>query len=231
MFEVNVPSNAEVNAFIASAETYPTLRDLRAFITQKNWKIRVYRDKNIIFGYGEDAHELASRGFQQQMIKLFDYPRWCARLITEGLADHLKDQGYHESLEKVHTTLYESRPYGSIANGKINVFRGYTFRTIYLWKDNQPVFGLIVDVCWKIEDENGRRLNTAEIAQYNAISQIAQIQDELLPNNKINLEASRLRLYNHILPFINMNRSFTLPLSERISVSIEEIPVHVILGI
>jgi hypothetical protein len=100
-----------------------------------------------------------------------------------------------------------------------------------LWKERHPVFGLIVDICWEIQDADGQRLRTATIAQYNAMAEVAQIQDEYLPGNRINPEVSRLRLQNHILPFVRQNREFALPVSEDIKATLEQIPLRVIVGV
>lgn len=229
IFKVDVP-NVEVTVFTASTSKYPSLRDLRSCIDQAGWKARVYKHDDLIFGYGQDAHQLTSEDFQQRQVRLFDYPKWCARLITEGLSDHLTNQEYRKSYGKGRVALYELNPYRTAAGGKLRVFRGYDLRTIYLREREKLVFGLVVDICWEIQDISGQRLNTATIAQYNAVVEVAQIQDELLPNNRINPEVSRLRLREHILPFVAKNKKFRLPLSEGIEADLEETPVRIILG-
>jgi len=69
--------------------------------------------------------------------------------------------------------MYESPPYRTAASGQLRIFRGYDLRTIYLWKERHPVFGLIVDICWEIQDADGQRLGTATIAQHNAMAEVA----------------------------------------------------------
>ena len=230
IFEANVPDK-KVTIFTASFKAFPKLHDLRLFIETKGWKARVYRNDDVIFAYGQDAHELALKDFQEHTVRLFDHPKWCARLITEGLSDHLKNQGYREGHGKGRVIFYEPEPYQTAASGRIKVFRGYDLRTIYLCQQRQLMFGLVVDICWEIQDINEQTLNMEEIARkYNAAIEVAQIQDEILPHNKINTEISRLRLQNHILPFIARNKEFTLPLSQDIRVTLGELPVRVILG-
>jgi hypothetical protein len=230
LFEVKVP-NLYVTIFTAPASNFPNLCDLRSYIAQENLGVRLYQSGARVFAYGKDAHQLASQGFQQQMVYLFDYPKWCTRLITEGLNDHLKERGYRQGHGKGRVTLYEPQPYGNVANGELKVFRGYDLRVIHLYQQSRLIFGLIVDICWEVQDVNGKRINMEGIAQkYNAVLEVAKIQEEILPNNQINPEVSKLRLQDHILPFVISNREFVLPLGQDVKVTLEEIPVQIILG-
>ena len=230
IFKVNKPDNLEVTVFTTSASAYPDLRDLRSWISQTGLKAQVYRAGNHVFGYGEDAHKLASKGFQMQKVRLFDHPGWFTRLIKESFGDHLKNKGYRELGGKVGMTLYEPN-YQSAAGGKLLIYRGYYIRAIYLGNHPHYVFGLIIDCSWRILDANGHLLDTSAIKQYNAVTEVAQIQGELLPTNQINPEISRLRLRNHILPFVTENKEFALILGEKINASLEESPTRIILGV
>lgn len=230
IFPVTFPDK-QVHVMIAESKNLPSLRELRAELQQSQQAVRVYQYRNKIFGYGRDMEQLASKGFQRQEVSLLEHPKWCVRLINEGLTEHLKSKGYREWPGKGRITLYEPHPYRTAAQGKLKVFRGYDLRTIYLWREHFPIFGLIVDIRWEIQDESGQRLNTHEIARYDALVEIAVIQDEYLLGNRINLEVSRLRLHKHILPFIDACKEFVLPLRENIKASVEETPLRVILGV
>lgn len=229
VFPVRIP-DVTVTVMTASAKAFPSLQDLREQIHASSLKIRVYRLGDVVFGYGSNLDWFFDKGFEEQQKRLFDYPKWCARMIVEGLTDHLKAQGYREWTGKGRITLYESKPFGQAAQGQIQVFRGYDLRAIYWKRDNRLLFGLIVDICWEIQDAYGNRLSPQKIAQYNAMAEIAQIQEEFLPGNHINLEVSRLRLQNHILPFVQNNKTFDLPCGENIKATLNEVPVRVILG-
>lgn len=229
IFQVYLPDQA-VNVMTAPASRCPTLRDLREQM-QASRKIWVYRHEDTVIGYGPDSEWLASQRLVRQQIRLYDYPKWCSRMIVEGLVDLLKEQGYREWVGKGRTTLYEPQPFRQAAQGRLRVFRGYDLRSIHWWKENQPLFGLIVDICWEIQDANGKRLSSPEIAQYNAMAEIAQIQEEFLPGNRINPEASRLRLQNHILPFVQNNREFVLPCDKNVKATLDTVPLRVILGV
>lgn len=230
VFRVNLPDK-RVSLMLAPSKNFASLQELRTEIEQLEWTIHVYRYRDQIFGYGRDMKRLASKGFQQQQVRLLEHPQWCVRLINEGISNHLKTQGYRKRYGKGRTTLYEPKPYRTAVAGRLKIFRGYDLRTIYIWQGNLPILGLIVDICWEIQNEHGQCLDTREIQRYNAMAEIAQIQDEFFPDNRINPEVCRLRLHNHILPFVQANKEFSLPLAESIKASLEETPLRVILGV
>lgn len=230
IFPVQIP-DATVEVMTAKASDYPDLKGLRKEIHASSCALRVYRLEDIILGYGSDLDWLADKRFERRWLRLYDHPKWCARMITEGLTDLLRSKGYREWLGKGRTKLYEPQSFRKAAQGHLNVFRGYDLRSIYRRREEQVLFGLIVDICWEIQDTNGKRLSTPEIAQYKAMSEITQIQEEYLSDNRVNPEVSRMRLQNHILPFVQQNNKFFLPCGEKIEATLSEIPLRVILGV
>jgi hypothetical protein len=230
IFPVQIP-NETVEVMCASANAYPSLREIREQIRASCCSIRVYRTKDIVLGYGSDLDWLADKRFQRQSKRLYDHPAWCSRMIVEGLVDLLKRQDYREWAGKGRTTLYEPRPFRQAAQGRLRVFRGYDLRCIYRKEENELLFGFIVDICWEIQDTNGKRVSSPEISQYNAVAEIAQIQEEFLPGNRINPEVSRLRLQNHILPFVQNNCEFALPCDNNVRATLDNVPLRVILGV
>jgi len=227
VFHVDVPTDP-VDLLIAPSSAYPDLRTLRMKINDKGWAVRVYRARDKIFGYGPQKDVLAERPFEKQQILLHHEPEFCARCILEGLGDQLKKHGHREWSGKGRVTFYESSPYRLAGQGKLRVYRGYDLRTIFWRQAEELLFGLIVDIRWQIQDASGKRLSPAVIAQYRAVREIAQIQEELLPTGQINTEVSRLRLQQHILPFVDQHKSFPLPCGGKASV--DTIPMRVILG-
>jgi hypothetical protein len=230
IFRVFVP-NERVTVMVAPESAFPSLHEIRMEIEQSGWRARVYQYGAQVFGYGQDMEQLASMGFQREKIRLLEYPGWCARLIAEGLSDYLKDRGYRECFGKGRKQLYEPNPYRTAAREQLQVFRGYDLRVLYVWREDQPIFGLIVDICWEIQNREGKRLNTTEIAQYRAMAEIAQIQEEYLSDNRINPEVSRSRLLNHILPFVRSCKEFRLPICENLNVQLEQTPLRVVVGV
>lgn len=234
VFQVHLPETS-VEVMTTSASKSANLQDLREQIQASSQNIRVYghvyRQVKVIFGYGPDSGWLAGKGFKRQKIRLYDYPKWCTRMIVEGLADHLTAQRYREWPGKGRTKLYEPEPHGKAAQGSLRLFRGYDLRAIYRPTNQQLQFGLIVDICWEIQDASGKRLSPQEIAQHNATGEIAQLQEEFLPGNRINPEVSRLRLRNHILPFVQQNNKFSLPCDSNVEVTLNSVPLRVIVGV
>ena len=229
IFQVHL-ANASVEVMTASVSQCPSLRDLREQIQASSQKIRVYRHHDVIIGYGLDVSWLARQGFERQTVRLYDYPKWCSRLIIEGLVDHLKLQGYREWCGIGRTKVYEPQPFGQTAQGRLRLFRGYDLRVVY-WRNEEPSFGLVVDICWQIQDASGKRLSAPEIAQYNAMAEIARLQEEFLRDNRINPEVSRLRFQNHILPFIQGISKLALPCGQNIDVALDTAPLRVIVGV
>jgi len=227
VFEVKVP-NEPVAVMIASTSDYPDLRPLREEITRNSWSCRVCRVRDRVFGYGEDCNVLENKSFRSQQLYLEDEPDLCKRLILEGLADLLRSKDYREWSRIGRVTLYEPKPYRNAAGGQLQVYRGYDLRSI-CWKQGSQVrFGIVVDVRWEIQDKEGKRLSAPEIAGYKAMSEIGQIQEELLSNGKINTEVARLRLQNHILPWVRKHSRFSLPCGGEATIS--TMPVRVIIG-
>jgi hypothetical protein len=140
----------------------------------------------------------------------------------------LRSKGYREWSGKARLTLYEPKSYREAAGGRLQVYRGYDLRSICWKQESQVRFGIVVDVCWEIQDEEGKRLSTPEIAAYNATMEIGQIQDEFLTNGKINTEVARLRLQNHILPWVREHSRFSLPCGGEATIT--TMPVRVIMG-
>lgn len=230
IFPVQVPDTT-VEVMTAQASDYPDLRGLREEVRAASCNLRVYRMEDIVLGYGSDSDWLTRKRFEKQQIPLHRYPKWCTRMIIEGLTDLLRSQGYREWLGKGRIKLFEPQPFRQAAQSRLRVFRGYDLRSIYWRREKQVLFGLIVDICWEIQDASGKRLSTPEIAQFNAMAEIAQIQEEYLPDNRINPEVSRIRLQNHILPFVQQNSQFALPCSGNIEVTLSNIPLRIILGV
>ena len=226
VFEVVIPAKP-VDVMVASTSHYPDLRPLREEIERNSWRCRVYRVRDQVFGYGGERNVLANKLFRATQLSVQNEPALCTRLILEGLSDQLRNKGYREWSRKARLTLYEPEPYQMAAGGNIQVYRGYDLRSIWWQQESQVRFGIVVDVRWEIQDTAGKRLNPTEIARYNAMMEIGQIQDEFLTNGKINTEVARLRLQNHILPWVRDHSRFSLPCGGEATIT--TIPVRVIM--
>jgi hypothetical protein len=234
VFEVVIPAKP-VDVMVASTSHYPDLRPLREEIERNSWRCRVYRVRDRVFGYGGERNVLANKLFQATQLFVQNEPALCTRLILEGLSEQVRSKGYRECSMKGRLILYESKPYRMAAGGNIQVYRGYDLRSIWWQQESQVRFGIVVDVRWEIQDIAGKRLSPTEIASYNVMNvmynatmEIGQIQDEFLTNGKINTEVARLRLQNHILPWVRDHSRFSLPCGGEATIS--TMPVRVIMG-
>jgi hypothetical protein len=227
VFEVEIPAKP-VDVLVASTSDYPDLRQLREEIERNSWECRICRVRSRVFGYGKEREVLANKSFQAEQLYLRDEPDLCKRLILEGLSEQLRSRGYREWSGMARLILYEPKPYRKAAGGRLQVYRGYDLCSICWKQESQVRFGIVVDVCWEIQDEKGKRLSTPEITAYNAMMEIGQIQDEFLTDGKINTEVARLRLQNHILPWVREHSRFSLPCGGEATIS--AIPVRVIMG-
>lgn len=226
VFEVDIPAKP-VDVMVASTSE-PNPGQLREEIERNSWVCRVCRIRGRVFGYGKERDVLANKSFQAEQLYLQDEPELCKRLILEGLSDQLLSKGYRKWSGKARLILYEPKPYRKAAGGRLQVYRGYDLRSICWKQESQVRFGVVVDVCWEIQDEEGKRLSTPEIAGFNAMMEIGQIQDEFLTNGKINTEVARLRLQNHILPWVREHSRFSFPCGGEATIT--TMPVRVIMG-
>jgi hypothetical protein len=227
VFEVEIPAKP-VDVMVASTSDYPDLRPLREEIERNSWRCRVYRVRDQVFGYGGERNVLANKLFQATQLSLQNEPALCTRLILEGLSEQVRSKGYRECSMKGRLILYESKPYRMAAGGDIQVYRGYDLRSIWWQQESQVRFGIVVDVRWEIQDIAGKRLSPTEIARYNAMMEIGQVQDEILSNGRINTEVARLRLQNHILAWVREHNCFSLPCGGE--ATIITMPVRVVMG-
>jgi len=139
--------------------------------------------------------------------------------------------GLQARIGKGRLIVFHPGRFTSAANGQIKVHQGYDLRSTF-WRDRfsgNLAFGLVVDTIWSIRDGSGQPMNTHQIAQLNAVTQVAQIQGEYLPRStRINTEIARQRLQEQILPFVQDHPEFELPCMVTAQVSPQ--PIRIILG-
>jgi hypothetical protein len=233
LFEVSFP-DTPVEIMRVERSKYPDLRSLRRELATKQMAVRVYSSRDVVYGYGErQAEALADYGFVKVTVPLKEMPEVTSRMILEGLVEHLRVDGYQSQERKGRTTVFDWKTPIFVTKEGTRLFRGYDLRSLFL---RAPVgeslfFGIIVDVVYAYTDSQGARLSTHEIvARFGneALRAMRQKQGDILPNGRINLEVSRQRLTEHILPFVQRYRSFALPCGIEATLSAE--PVRVILG-
>lgn len=230
IFPVTFPEEP-IGFMVTQRGDYPDLRPLRKRIQDEGWNIQLYSQGNKVYSYGVDMDCLASEGFEEEIVYLANLPELTAHLIAEGILDLLRKEGYETRIGKVRSKVFHPSRSTPAANGQVNVYQGYDLKSTF-WRDQflgKLAFGLVVDATWSIRDGSGQPLNMHQIAQLNAVTQVAQIQGEYLPRStRINTEVARQRLQEQILPFIKGHPKFELPCMVTAQVSPQ--PIRIIIG-
>lgn len=231
LFEVSFP-DTPLEVMQVERSKYPDLRGLRRELAEKHAVVRVYSSHDVVYGYGEQAEDLVDYGFVKVAVSLKEIPEVASRMILEGLIERLTVDGYQCQERKGKATVFDFRTPVLVTREGAKLFRGYDLRSLFLWDtaSESLVFGIIVDVNYAYTDGQGTRLSTHElVARFGseALQAMRQKQGDILPNRRINLEVSRQRLTEHILPFVQKYRSFPLPCGIEATLSVE--PVRVIL--
>lgn len=234
IFEVSVLDEA-VNIMQVENSRYPVLRDLRSDINQHLPSTRVYCDHttSFIYGYGDNAGGLTRYGFNSSEVELREVPKFTSRLILEGLSDRLQQDGFEATQGKGRLQAFNFDEPIPLSNPSLKFYRGYDLRSIYLFDqiERRLCFALIIDIAYTCRDSQNNPLNTHIIRERygnSIVTEISQKQGELLPTRQINLEASRQRLMDHILPFVREYSQFELPCGGEASLSQE--PGRIILA-
>ncbi len=230
IFPVTIPEEP-VGFLVAKRGSFPDLRPLRKRIQDEGWNTLLYGHGNKVYGYGVDMDCLASEGFEEEIVYLANLPELTAHLIAEGILDLLRKEGYETRIGKVRSKVFHPSRSTPAANGRINVYQGYDLKSTF-WRDpfsGKLAFGLVVDATWSIRDGSGQLLNMHQVAQLNAVTQVAQIQGEFLPrSSRINTEVARQRLQEQILPFIKGHPKFELPCM--VTAQLSPQPIRIIIG-
>lgn len=215
LFEIQF-EDVSIPVMRAERAKFKELETLKKQLRADRLDAWVYTTKDDVLGYGSDASKLHDFGFAPASVNLHSVPELASRMIIDGFVKHLEQSGYKSQVSKGRTTVFNyATPVHVIANGP-RLLKGYDLRSLFLWDAEADVliYALLVDVTFAFVGTDGTRLNTHTlITQYGneVLREFRQKQGDLLPNRKINLEVSRQRLLEQILPFITEHRSFTLP--------------------
>lgn len=234
IFEVEL-SNTLVNLMRVEHKKYPSLRELRQKLEERDLNAYVYADGDWVYGYGSDYLVLREYSFSEVDLDLKDVPKLTCRMILDGFLKEIKNRGF-EKLERKRKVEGRAKVFNFNkpirVNEQLSVYRGFDLRSIYLFDHFEEAlcFGLIVDVTYTYRDSDGNTLNFREIVERfgsDALIKVRQVQKDLSPERRANLEVSRQRLLEDIIPFIREFSRFTLPCN--VEVTISDIPSRIIL--
>jgi len=230
IFEIRL-SNNNVKMMCVEREKYPSLRDLRQELESKKLDVYVYAERDKVYGYGKDSQILDKYSFEQVEINLQDTPQLTCRMILDGFIRMLKNEKFEIFGKKGRVKVFNFNQSIPI-NDDLFVYRGFDLRTIFLLDhfENKLRFGLIIDITYTYEDRREGRLNFHQIVERfgsDTLIKIRQVQGDITPYRRANMEVSRQRLQENILPFVKQHGNFVLPCGIKAEIELE--PARVIL--
>lgn len=216
IFPVTLPEEA-MTIMVIKRKQVVDLRTLRTDIEGQKANVFIYAHENLVYGYGQDAIAfLSGKDFQEDKIFLRDIPALAAHVVMDGLTLSALSKGFWQK-EKTSPKGFEARaeifhpsPKGVTSQGKVKVFAGYDLRCVYY--PAVESLGLVVDVIWAYQDEQGNPLNSHQMRAKNALNEALVIQEEYLRGTtRFNLQISQMRMHNYLLPFAQEFHEFSLP--------------------
>jgi hypothetical protein len=212
---------------------FPTIRDLRQTLQATGLDAHIFAVAGHIYGYGGEQAALTSYGFEPATVRVREMPQLASHLILDGYVASLVDAGYSCRWRFGRATVYQfGTPLLRTSSG-VALIRGFEVQSMYLHdpEEEQLVYGLIVDAAFTYRDADDRPISPRDIAaRYGAgvLRQLRTRQGDLTPNGGINLEVSRQRLVQYIVPFIAARHAFMLPCG--IAATVDRDPVRVVLS-
>src|SRR5260370_24170117 len=232
VFQVTVPEEP-IRFIVTSRAHFPDLRPLRKRFQDEERHTQVCAPSNSdkVYGYGSEIDYLLNEGFEEELLILVNFPQLTTYLIGDGLLNLLKTEGYEVRFGKVRLMVFHPDRFKTAANNNIKIYQSYDLKATF-WREpnlEKLTFGLVVDITWSIRDKYEKPLNMQHVAQFNAVTQIAQIQGEYLPDGaRINTEVARQRFQEQIVPFVQEHPRYELPCGGIARLSSQ--PIRVILG-
>lgn len=231
LFEVEF-EDRETDFMVSKRAQHPKLRELRKQITDSQVKARVYATGDEVYGYGPAQNQLSEFGFTSQSVAVAKTPSLASRLVLDGYVDSLVEAGYICWWKFGRANAYQFGKALLEIQG-VRLFRGFELQSMYLLNPETETltYGMIIDAVFTYRDSNNKPLNTAEVTSkygHDTLQQLRIKQGDFAPRGGINLEISRQRFAEMILPFVAARHEFVLPCG--IPAQINQEPVRVILS-
>jgi hypothetical protein len=232
LFEVDF-DDREVNLMCVGRSQYPKLKPLRDQLSESGINAQVYAAGGTIYGYGPSQEQLEEFGFIQDTVIVGEVPQLASRMILEG---------YVKSLEQAKYTCwwnygramayYFDKPLIETETG-VKLYRGFELQSMYLFNPETEslVYCISINAGFKYRDAQNNPLNTRTVkAKFGSetLKKLRIKQGDLAPMGKINLEVSRQRLTELIIPFVKARHEFVLPCG--IPAELSMTPIRVVLS-
>lgn len=214
------------------------VRTIRTRIEENGWRVEVYPEGKMLYGYGVDSEHLLTLGFEPVQKTLSQCPHLVCHLISSSLMEHFQTTGYQipdpSSAHKVRLRVFDSSP-GKICGGRVDLYQGWDLRAFF-WPDlenGSHNFGLVVDLTWRLCDSATQvPLSFSKLRQLyggSSLIEVAQHQGEYIPGTtKINFQVAHQHFQKRILPFVESIGEF--PLASGGVARIATKPVWVVIG-
>jgi hypothetical protein len=232
LFEVNFEDH-DVDFMHTDRSPYPKLRDLRQQLAERKIEARVFATGGEVYGYGSEQNQLVEFGFRLKSVRIGQIPPLASRLVLEGYANSLTQASYTIRWSFGRATAYQFGKALLETPSGVKLFRGFELQSLYLLnpETNALVYGIVVNAVFTCRDRDDQSLSTREVVArfgHDTLRLLRTRQGDLAPRGGINLEISRQRLVELVLPFVNARCSFVLPCG--IPAELNRVPVRIILA-
>ena len=175
----------------------------------------------------------AEFGFELKSIRVSLTPPLVSRLILEGYVDSLTQAGYTSRWSFGRVVVYQFGTALLETPQGVKLFRGFELQSLYLLnpETNTLVYGMIIDATFTYRDRDNQPISPREVVTrfgHDALRLLRTRQGDLAPRGGINLEISRQRLVELVLPFVNARHNFVLPCG--IPAELNQVPVRIVLA-
>jgi hypothetical protein len=231
LFQVDFADQV-VTLMKSDRSAFAQLRDLRRHISERGIRASVYAVHEDVFGYGPEQQGLSQMGFRPTTLRLSETPQLTSRLILEGFVEALSDAGYSYVWEFGRAIAFQlGKPLLELPAG-VRLFRGVQVAPVYFHdpETERLTFALALDAVFGYRDTAGTTLSPREIvARFGAESlrRLRTRQGDFAPGGGINIEVSRQRLTDFIMPFVQARHTFSLACG--IPAELMQAPTRVIL--
>ena len=232
LFEVKF-EDCDVDFMVVDRNRYPKLRDLRQQLTERQIKAQIFAMDDEIYGYGPQQSQLTEFGFTPKSIGIAAFPRLASRLILEGYFDSLMQAGYSCSWRFGRAIVYQFNKALLTTPQGVQLFRGFQLQSLYLHDPEAEslIYGVVIDAVFTYRDRDNLPISPHEVVVrfgQSALRLLRTKQGDLAPRGGINLEVTRQRLVELVLPFVNVRYSFFLPCGIR--AELNRTPIRIILA-
>lgn len=212
---------------------FPDLRGLRHEILQRGIDAQVYATGEDIYGYSGQQEQLAGFGFTTKTLKIHEIPPFASHLILEGYINSLREAEYTCQRDFGRVSVFQFKSPLLKTSVGVKLFRGFELESFFILNPETEdlTYVMVVNPAFTYLDPNDQPINPKNIVTKfgnETLRAIRVRQGDLAPRGGINLEVSRQRLVEIIMPFVAARHKFVLPCGIPAELGTE--PIRIILS-